>query len=779
MKHKLFISHSSKQKKFVEELHNLVGCDYMVVDKYTFESGEELWQEIRHAIDECDFFVYLISREALVSDWVGKEMSYVRDKVDEGIITFCPFIIDKNVEVNNANIPRWIKNYLLELYEHPKQLARLLKGKILRNIWEHFPSLKKMDHLFVGRSDEMGRLEQDFYGELGLPKISIIVSGLPHIGRKRILREFVASKINVGGDPNDIIEIKLNENDSVQDFAIQLNDIVCDYTYEDLLDVMKNKRESLITSVNLLNSLEIKKEFIVIDDEKCIVQPNGRLTEWFVDIIKSQSLKSHLHLCVASRYTPRPDISSIFPQIVALQLQPLRLNEMRSLLNAYASLNDIEITSHDTSFFLTQFSGFPEQVFFTIETIKKSNIAIAKRNVVQIVSKFDNDYQAIVAEIKRDDREFQTLILLSRFEFISYEYLCEICGEDVADILEQFHYYSLTDSFGPEKQYISLNPAMVDYIKRLKFPLSMDYKRKLKEGTSKILKMDNTPYMDISQHLYCIKQMLKNGDSRINERYLIPSFALKVIIEEYNAKRDDSVITLADRILKGYRTRAYEDVIRNITYWLCCALCRKKDDRLFNEVEYFNGEPYSYNFLKGFYYRHKRNYLKAKDFYAEALNSTLGYGDEAYASKAEHEMVMVCMTLGSYDEAFDLAQNSYEKNPYNTYHIEAYFRCLVRSSHYDRDSLHELMSKMKESLDTNGKTIYCAMEAEYSYYIDHDFSKAIEILNKGIERNHKNPYLRRSLWNICKSSGAEKIYNNLRKKYEMSDNDEDIDFEND
>ena len=88
MNYTLFISHSSAQKPYIEELCKYIGYDYVVVDKYTFESGEELWKEIRAAIDECNIFVYLISEESLQSQWVKNEISYVREKIDEEQIIF-------------------------------------------------------------------------------------------------------------------------------------------------------------------------------------------------------------------------------------------------------------------------------------------------------------------------------------------------------------------------------------------------------------------------------------------------------------------------------------------------------------------------------------------------------------------------------------------------------------------------------------------------------------------------------------------------------------------
>ena len=52
MYHKIFISHSSAQKTCVAELVKLIGTNYLVIDKYTFESGENLWKEIRTSINE-------------------------------------------------------------------------------------------------------------------------------------------------------------------------------------------------------------------------------------------------------------------------------------------------------------------------------------------------------------------------------------------------------------------------------------------------------------------------------------------------------------------------------------------------------------------------------------------------------------------------------------------------------------------------------------------------------------------------------------------------------
>ncbi len=768
MNYKLFISHSSNQKPYVEELLSVIGYDYAIVDKYTFESGEELWKEIRLAIDECNFFVYLISKESLESDWVKQELGYVREKVDDEQIIFCPFIIDQNINIDHPDIKKWIKKaYLTDSFVHPHSLARLLKKKIRHNIWEQFPLIKAQNHLFLGRDQEIHNLTEEYFNIGDRCKLGIIISGLPHIGRKKLLREFIASKVSPGSDPADLIEIRMTDKDSIPEFAIQLNDIVEEYKYDNLLDKLKSKKAALSIVVYLLNKLYDMKESIVINDDKCIVRGDGLLTEWFFDIIKHESLKPHLHLNIASRFTPRPNLNEIYPNIITAQIHPLRSADMRTLFNAYATQKGLEVPLKDVNYFIEQFAGYPEQVLFTVDTLAKSNMAMTKKMAIEIISRFDNNHQTIVTELKKDDRTFQILVLMSFFEFISYDYLCHICDEDIADVLEQFHYYSLTESFGSSKQYICLNPAVVDYIKRTRFKLSDTYKAKLRKATREILKntKDNITDIDISARLYTIKELIRQGDTKIDEKYLIPSFVLKVIAEEYNAGNDDNVISLADRILKGYHKRAYEDIIRSINYWLCCSLCRKKEPRFFDEVKYFENSPYSYYFLNGFYYRHVKNYQKAKDYYQKALTNTHEYDEDSSSSKAEHEMVIVCMALGDYNEALDLARHSYNKDSSNTYHIESYFRCLVRSGRPDCTTLNRLMDEMHKSFDIHRKIIYDTMQAEYSYFIKNQFTEAISKLRSIIENNfnrYRN-YPLRSLREICQQQDAMQIYNSVLK----------------
>ena len=281
----------------------------------------------------------------------------------------------------------------------------------------------------------------------------------------------------------------------------------------------------------------------------------------------------------------------------------------------------------------------------------------------------------------------------------------------------------------------------------------------------------NDNVMDMSFRLYATKEAIRDRLPKLDERYLVPSFVLKVVVEEYYDGHDNIVIELCDRVLDSINHNQYDEIMRSLHYWLCCALCRSKDKRFLKEIQYFDGDSYSYFFLFGFYWRHMRNYKKAEEFYEEALHRKHTCEDDSYISKAQHEMVMVQTHLGHYREALALAEDSYNHARTNSYHIESYFRCLVRSSNPDREILRQLINEMKGSQDGHKDIIAPTMEAEYKFYIEKQRSECfriIEDLLKDTFGSYKN-YPLRSLREICMSMDNMSYYKSIQKKYSLNE----------
>ena len=71
---KAFLSHSSKQKPYVEVVAKRSGKDKIIYDAWCFEEGKEIVKEIEEQLEDTDLFVLFISKESLESSWVQSEV---------------------------------------------------------------------------------------------------------------------------------------------------------------------------------------------------------------------------------------------------------------------------------------------------------------------------------------------------------------------------------------------------------------------------------------------------------------------------------------------------------------------------------------------------------------------------------------------------------------------------------------------------------------------------------------------------------------------------------
>ncbi|MBI1928303.1 toll/interleukin-1 receptor domain-containing protein [Candidatus Poribacteria bacterium] len=72
---KIFLSHSSADKDFVERLANdLVNNDYRVwFDKWEIKIGDNIVEQINSGISESDYLAFIISKSSVESRWVINE----------------------------------------------------------------------------------------------------------------------------------------------------------------------------------------------------------------------------------------------------------------------------------------------------------------------------------------------------------------------------------------------------------------------------------------------------------------------------------------------------------------------------------------------------------------------------------------------------------------------------------------------------------------------------------------------------------------------------------
>ena len=342
--------------------------------------------------------------------------------------------------------------------------------------------------------------------------------------------------------------------------------------------------------------------------------------------------------------------------------------------------------------------------------------------------------------MKKDTGLYNLVLTLSRFEYLSYDIMCELLPDiDITDKLEKLYYWSLSEHFGG--QYYRLNKSLTDYINRNRIPLDKGIEQRIVNLSEESLKNLDANYLDLSEKLFVTKEKIRKNPGTVSLDLLLPSFALKVIIELYQKKDYPNVLILALRLLKDPNNAVYDSVKRSVQYWLCLAAARNsKSDSdsvdIFNShVEYFYSENRYYNatffFLKGFFERCKGNYSSAKNYYEQSLNCHRDSERKKHQAKVHHELALVYMKLDD-PRALDFARGNFENAKDNAYHIETYYRCLVRSEKPDISVLDDLLQRMRDSHDIYKDVILETFEAEYNYYINNNYKEAVSSLMQTI-----------------------------------------------
>ena len=244
--------------------------------------------------------------------------------------------------------------------------------------------------------------------------------------------------------------------------------------------------------------------------------------------------------------------------------------------------------------------------------------------------------------------------------------------------------------------------------------------------------IESTPKIteDYTAYLYKLKKGIQRGTID-KESYLVPSVLVNTIAESYDEKNWGQAITMCENVL-GAHTNYFDDVYHEIKYWYCLALARTQEgDKFYQAVQDFFGADY--HFLKGFYLRIGRQFGKAEDEYNKALKINPSF------ARVKREMVIVLQAQHKFRDALELAEVNYEKDPENPYHINAYFRCLVRKPGITQED-RQLLSQLKEDKENLFKSKYYieGMDFEYRRFIDRDKPEVLIPLATDLQSRYKS-----------------------------------------
>lgn len=706
---KAFISHRSTHKDFVRKIVDTVKRDNCIVDEFDFYPARKTMDEIIRTLEHAPIFVLLISKDALDSDWVKQEMSKSRQLYEKGKIKeFMPFIIEDGIELDE--LPLWMTRdwgLNIKTITSPKIIGQFIievQRKIRCNENDEYRNLVTT---FIGRSNELDEFQKAMFDSVDMPHRSLVVSGKPGSGRTRFIQKCIQDREGLPFIPEGF-QIKLPPKSYLDNFILQLHEGL-GYSrgaYEDLLKL--DHKSQIAKTVFYINQIINAHSFLLIEDEMSFVLYDGTISEWGKEIVSHPAMIDSLKIFISSRVKPRYSELRAYPQIIHINLSGFTKDERKRLFVNYCRYHKIQLNDSDVEYFVDRLQSSPQQLEHAVREIKNKNVLFAKKNIGNLISIGDEVFSRIISWFKGNDTALTLAKVLAEVDMISFDLLEQLYEEEYAEIeqlINRFESLSILNFYGPGGNNISLDGGVADYIRRSKLELDPIMRNRIDEIIYNKIDTIEEDLGELSIFLYGLRKQLLSGTGFA---YVMPSIVISTVINLYDQGCYESVKDICLHALE-HSSSYTEEPLQELYYRLCQVLARMKDNNFFNYINKIHDKG-SKAFLLGFYYRYKEIYPKAEEYLLRALEININM------QVARRELVNVYLNQNEYGKALPLATENYNRNPTNSYHIEAYFRCLLNDYPWDantEDILRQLLEEMGENFSKRKDELLASMQLEY------------------------------------------------------------------
>ena len=779
---RVFLSHSSTNKDYVKYIADKLGKDIAFYDEFSFEAGCKTFNEILKSLNESDMFVIFLSEDALKSEWVLKELDLSRELLKSNKLKQCfPIIIDSRLTYCDPRIPEWLRNgagaYNLRYISSKKVAYRMIKNQlILLNKNDNYPNYS----IYVGHEDLLKRFDNQYYTSQSSYK-AIVAYGIEGIGRESFIRECIKVP-KTFRDCYEPMVINIDKNDSIDVVISKLID--CGLGEDDAYPIdfinalsMDKKIEYLSF---LFSQIQDLKEFVILRDSGAIVQ-QGSIVWWMIKALNG--IRNELTLGIVSNYRVHKSIAN--SSIYIEEINELDTSGKLKLLDKLSKQNGLALDRDDIVFFKDIVTGYPLQIIFCIQKIKKESLAEVKQNSYEIVEFLSDSTIKIIDKylgLLKYSEEKKTKLLaylsfLASYANIPISEVLKInkLDSDYGDFYRDLISFCICRRTGLNNDLLTTSSSVVDYIERngIKIPkdISISLRNEYNEFKSYLQanELDDYCYSQIEHNL---KELVLDDEYQNNYKYIYPSIILKAVVLLYNKKSYDKVINICLNCLNAIGS--WDPNIRQSFYfYYAMAVARKKDKSIFDIIYKKIGvtyilEKFQADFIRGFYYKLIGNYEEATKQLVSCLSNNNSY------VRARRELVESYIQLEEYNLALDLSEKNYVKYPDNIFNIYQYFNCLIRENPIKIEKVEELLKKASEvnKLPTTSKQFYPIMKSLYHRFVKDDNDTALRILIENKVFFDNEIYFYRDIFDIyIEMNDVEKMSDSFENLKSAVDND--------
>lgn len=652
---KAFLSHSSKDKEFVRAVAQDLGRQFSVFDEASFGSAIEFRESIRIGIEQSDLFVLFVSRDALTSKWVTHEIDEAwYAKTLGSLRRVLVYLLDDGIQV--AELPEWMRRAKITSAYSPQL--------VIREIRDHLGQLleERQHPVFLGRNRESGQLEAMLTPIDETPPRAFVVSGLPGIGRRSLLRHVIPGLL----DLRRTIQIEIGEGDTIQDICIQVAATVEPFTTVAGLQRLVEEigalsdgdaLERLLTDIRTLIRFGDLPTFI---DAGGIIGDDGRLTTAFQAVIQGVSPRDQAYLGIIATRRPQGLDDLNLP---ILFLESLGKEPTTRLLKVLGDRKGLNFLGSQLRELAEYTAGYPPAAYFAVEQCQRYGVDVALADQGALTSFRTAEFVRHFSRVALNDADRLILSILAVYSPLPFKVIQDLVGLSAVDVADRLiHLIDLNFLVTNEHhEYLIAAPIVDASIRAFGYP-PKEQSRKVARILAAFAETADATSSLLSLSRSVFRAALLGGESELATQAIhLANDLIRLTETLYHAKRYAEVIEMARVALtrRPDSTSARAFLIRALAY-------EERWSEAEEELREYqaHGQPKEMAFLQGFVARKGGRFRDAIQYYQQAVR--LGRG----GASVNRELASCFFQLADYDNAAKYIERGLRHNRGNKYLLD-------------------------------------------------------------------------------------------------------------
>lgn len=735
-----FLSHSSRDKGFVEAVADNLKPGTFELDSLTFDSGQVNSQAIISALKRSDLFVLFLSNASANSSYVDFETLLGTELLAQGQIgRFLAICLDESSFAIASSTTRYFNVVRRSL--SPESAARLIQGALVAAALD----TGSIRHPFVGREEELLELEKQISDPEREVTKAIYVSGNYGSGRRTVARKVYQNQFpHVGSVFPEISFVEfagLDELHRAVLSAIRPSITAAQLRTHLTAFAVSDEAEKLRQIAELLDGLLASREAAFVVDNGGLLAEDGQFRPEVSQLLDRLSGRPHPPVAfisprmMPSKYRRQSDVAYA-------GIRSLKPDESARLASRLMKDASLSFTPDQLEDVVALADGHPFNFYRLMDEAKERGAAAFLADPGDFINwkhRQSSEYLARVS-LSRDDGAILGLLrLLPSLDFSAVVEALPIEAEKISSALLRLGSLHVVENVGDN---FLVSPALrVAVEKDSRIGLAADQQTRALSVLAKSLQVridDGSAAVALIDSAI-ISAIEANADNTsFAAAFLLPSHYVWLAKRNYDQRRFEECIRLGKLALRG-ASRLSSAAFIAACRFMCLAAARLGDGETFDEgIGRLRGranDPLAKSnvaFLRGFNARMHGNLPQAETHFREAYSLSNGN------ISAAREIAAISLVRRNLGAAEEFARRALAYAPTNPYLVDILISVLIRKlgrSAAGNPEVRELFDRLERVGDEDGRSFYTTRRAELEHLWG-DNALARKLIDEAI---HKTP----------------------------------------